>query len=263
MNVEEIKEGAEHAHEAGQKSIGLTMAITAVLLAMATLLSHRAHTEEVLLQGKIVDDWSFYQAKHGRAHSYGSSAEVAALLPNGKDVALRDYKKSVEEECGVPPEKGCSSPVKDSAILAPLLSQASAEKKEKEGAETPAAKESEAHKAGEGEGHKTKEGKEGEAHKAEAKESGGAHASKEKSEKEKPVKPGAVQLQEQAREREHEQVHIEHQANWYDGSELLLEISIVLCSISLLAGSKLYWRMSFLTTIAGVAVALYGLLMLH
>ncbi|MBZ5530921.1 MAG: DUF4337 domain-containing protein [Acidobacteriia bacterium] len=263
MNVEEIKEGAEHAHEAGEKSIGLTMAVTAVLLAMATLLSHRAHTEEVLLQGKIVDDWSFYQAKHGRAHSYGSSAEVAALLPNGKDVALRDYKKSLEEECGVPPEKGCSSPVKDSAILAPLLSQASAEKKDKEEAEEPAAKEGQAHKANDAEAHRASEAKEGEAHKAETKESGGAHAAKEKAEKEKPGKPGAVQIQEQAREREHEQALIEHQANFYDGSELLLEISIVLCSISLLAGSKLYWRMSFLTTIAGVAVALYGLLMLH
>jgi hypothetical protein len=262
MNVEEIKEGAEHAHEAGEKSIGLTMAVTAVLLAMATLLSHRAHTEEVLLQGKIVDDWSFYQAKHGRAHSYGSSAEVAALLPNGKDVALRDYKKSLEEECGVPPEKGCSSPVKDSAILAPLLSQASTEKKEKEETE-PAAKEADAHKASEGEAHKASETKEGEAHKAEEKGTGGAHAAKDKSEKEKPGKPGAVQIQEQAREREHEQALIEHQANFYDGSELLLEISIVLCSISLLAGSKLYWRTSFLTTIAGVAVALYGLLMLH
>jgi len=37
------------------------MAIVAVLLAMATLLGHRAHTEEGLLQGKIVDEWNFYQ----------------------------------------------------------------------------------------------------------------------------------------------------------------------------------------------------------
>ena len=32
-------------------------------------------------------------------------AEVAALLPNGKELALKDYKKSLDEECGTPPEQ--------------------------------------------------------------------------------------------------------------------------------------------------------------
>ena len=90
---EELQEGAEHAHQSGEKGIGLTMAIVAVLLAIATLMGHRAHTEEGLIQGKIVDEWNFYQAKHSRAHEYGAMAEVAALLPNGKDLALKDYKK--------------------------------------------------------------------------------------------------------------------------------------------------------------------------
>src|SRR5437588_2002021 len=49
---EELKEGAEHAHQSGEKKLGLTMAIVAVLLAIATLLGHRAHTEEVVLQGE-------------------------------------------------------------------------------------------------------------------------------------------------------------------------------------------------------------------
>ena len=52
MNPEELKESAEHAHLKGEKEIGLTMAVVAVLLAVTTLLSHRSHTEEVLLQGK-------------------------------------------------------------------------------------------------------------------------------------------------------------------------------------------------------------------
>src|SRR5216684_1856751 len=118
---EELKEGAERAHNSGEKGIGLTMAIVAVLLAMANLMGHRAHTEEGLMQGKIVDEWNFYQAKHSRAHEYGAIAEVAALLPNGKDLALKDYKKSLDEECGTPPEHGCSSPARDSALLRPLL----------------------------------------------------------------------------------------------------------------------------------------------
>ena len=118
---EELKEGAEHAHQSGEKGIGLTMAIVAVLLAIATLMGHRTHTEEGLIQGKIVDEWNFYQAKHSRAHEYGAMAEVAALLPNGKDLALKDYKKSLDEECGTPAEHGCSSPARDSSILRPLL----------------------------------------------------------------------------------------------------------------------------------------------
>src|SRR5579871_848955 len=120
---EELKEGVEHAHSSGEKGVGLTMAVVAVLLAMATLLSHRAHTEEGLLQGKIVDEWNFYQAKHSRAYEFGEFAEIAALLPNpnAKDLALKDYKKSQDEECGTPAEHGCNSPAKDSPILRPLL----------------------------------------------------------------------------------------------------------------------------------------------
>jgi hypothetical protein len=238
MNIEELKEHTEHAHHKGEKTIGLTMAITAVLLAVATLLSHRAHTEEVLLQGKIVDDWNFYQAKHGRAHEYGELAEIAALLPNGKDIALKNYKKSLEEECGNPAEKGCDSPMKDSEVIRALLAQDGAatsagERKTKPAAETP-------------------EGKRGEPGTSEKPEHKSASA-----------KPGAVHIQEQARDREKERELIEHRANYYDSSELFLEISIVLCSIALLAEMKLFWQLSLVTTSIGVAVALWGLLGIH
>jgi len=241
MNLEELKEGTEHAQHSGQKKIGLAMAVTAVFLAVATLLSHRAHTEEGLLQGKIVDDWSFYQAKHGRAHEYGMFAVEAALLPNGKEEALREYKKSLEEECGSPVEKGCSSPAKDSAAIRALLAQTSGETQEK--TKESSTKEPAESKPGES---KTSEGA---AEKAEHKAT--------------PAKQGAVHLQEQAREREKEQELIKRQANYYDGAEIFLEISIVLCSIALLAGNMLFWRLSFVTTAIGVGAALWGLLALH
>jgi|SRR5437588_247176 len=93
MNPEEMKEVAEHAHNKGEKRIGLTMAITAVLLAIATMLGHRAHTEEVKLQTKVNDGWGFYQAKHGRAHDYGKDAEKEVV--NGhRDLAARYFKVS-------------------------------------------------------------------------------------------------------------------------------------------------------------------------
>ena len=60
---EELKEGAEHAHNSGEKGIGLTMAIVAVLLAMATLLGHRAHTEEGLIAGQNRGRMEFLSGK--------------------------------------------------------------------------------------------------------------------------------------------------------------------------------------------------------
>ena len=244
---EELKEGAEHAHQSGEKGIGLTMAIVAVLLAIATLMGHRTHTEEGLIQGKIVDEWNFYQAKHSRAHEYGAMAEVAALLPNGKDLALKDYKKSLDEECGTPAEHGCSSPARDSSILRPLLAPESGTDSKDE---------------------KKKQGetanKESPANNETAKEHKEANPAKEQHEnKSSNHKPGAVNIQESAKEMEHERDIVERRANYYDGAELFLEISIVLCSIALLAEAKLFWKLSFITTILGIVVALFGFLGVH
>ncbi|HEY6250332.1 MAG TPA: DUF4337 family protein, partial [Candidatus Angelobacter sp.] len=68
MEPHELQEQTEHAHHSGEKGVGLTMAVVAVLLAVTTSLSHRAHTEEVKLQTKVNDQWSFYQAKHSRSY---------------------------------------------------------------------------------------------------------------------------------------------------------------------------------------------------
>ncbi len=253
MNPEEMKEVAEHAHNKGEKRIGLTMAIVAVLLAVATLLGHRTHTEEGLLQGKIVDEWNFYQAKHGRAHEYGALAEIAALLPHAKarDLALKNYKKSLEEECGTPPEHGCSSPAKDSAILQELVGGA----KKDSGGEAAGGGEAAAHE----EAGATKE-KSGEA--AGGKEEKAAQAGHNEGKAPAP-KPGAVKIQDTAREMEHDREIIESRADFYDSAELFLEISIVLCSIALLAEVKMFWQLSFVTTIIGVAIIVWGMVGVH
>jgi hypothetical protein len=250
---EELKEGMEHANKSGEKGIGLTMAIVAVLLAMATLLGHRAHTEEGLLQGKIVDEWNFYQAKHIRAHEYGAFAELAAAIANpatAKDLALKNYKKSLEEECGTPAEHGCSSPAKDSQALK-ALTAAAADGSGKEGGAKESKGEHEA--AAKGEAAAKDHGKEN----GEAKES--AESKDQHEGKAANHKPGAVNIQEDAKEMEHERDVVEHRADFYDGAELFLEISIVLCSIALLAEIKLFWQLSFITTIMGVGIALWGM----
>ena len=103
METTEISEMAEHAEESGGKVVGLTMAIVAVLLALATMLGHRMHTEEILIQTKANDQWAYYQAKNIRSHMYEANAEMAALVGGGTDVAAKfrkeseDQKKSAEE----------------------------------------------------------------------------------------------------------------------------------------------------------------------
>jgi Domain of unknown function (DUF4337) len=237
MNVEELKENTEHAQHSGQRVIGLTMAIVAVLLATTTLLGHRTHTEEVLTLTQNVDEWDFYQAKHNRAYQFGLAAETQALLPNGKDAAIKNLRISAEEDCGVPAPKDCASPVlKRSPVLQQLAGQMAAPAVSGKTENTvPHASQPSNAPNKEAAGEKHPEG---------AKES----VSKE----------GAVQIQEKARESQKEVKVLERKADHYDSAELFLEVSIVLCSISLLTGAKLYWRLSFITTTLGIAVAVWG-----
>lgn len=237
MNPEELSEQTEHAHHTGQKAIGLTTAITAVLLAVATLLGHRAHTEEIKLQTRVNDQWSFYQAKHQRAHDYGKDAEKE-MAAGHREMAIEFMKISLEEECGNPPDKNCRPPrVKES----PTLQQLMAELKPASGG----AQSEEQSDPAKGAIANTTRGGE---HEKQAKESSGGHE-------------GARNIQERARAMERETEVITRRADHFDTSELFLEVSIVLCSISLLAETRMYWRISFVTTVIGIAVAVYGLVL--
>lgn len=185
MNIEEIKEGAEHAHEKGEKKIGLTMAITAVLLAMTTLLSHRAHTEEIVLQGDRNTQWVNFDTKRMQRTLHEDMAILSAGLPGGEEKAAEFKEKAKVEREG--------EPAKGSA----------------------------------------------------------------------PAKEGTEKIREKALELDAEMKVTQKRANYFDASELFLEISIVLCSISLLTESRRYWQLSFAVTIVGICVALFGLLMVH
>ncbi len=88
--IDEIRERAEEgAHDPSLKPVSLTMAILAVFVAAVSLLGHRAHTEELLLQNKATDNWSYYQAKNIRRHTYELFLDM---------VSISDYKnpQSVE-----------------------------------------------------------------------------------------------------------------------------------------------------------------------
>ena len=96
----ELKEHTEHGAEGGLAAVTLTMAIMAVLVASVTLLGHRAHTEEVLLQSRAADQWAYYQAKEIRRRSYELFIDELSVfsLQNGEQVAAmkEKYVKEVE-----------------------------------------------------------------------------------------------------------------------------------------------------------------------
>ena len=99
MENQELAEIAEHVHRPSDRAIGVTMAIVAALLAVVTLMGHRLHTEEVVLQTKAADGWAYYQAKNSRYHMYATDAKLASLIgPNGAGAAADWVKKGDEEK---------------------------------------------------------------------------------------------------------------------------------------------------------------------
>src|SRR6185437_16349541 len=65
----ELQEDAEHAkHNPELAPVSVTMAALAVLVAVVSLLGHRAHTEEVVLQAMASDRWAYYQSQNVRRH---------------------------------------------------------------------------------------------------------------------------------------------------------------------------------------------------
>src|ERR1700734_2204150 len=81
--LNELQEHAEHAkHNPALAPVSLTMAVLAVMVAVVTLVGHRAHTEEVVLQAKASDQWAFYQAKNIRQHEDELFADLTATVAN-------------------------------------------------------------------------------------------------------------------------------------------------------------------------------------
>jgi hypothetical protein len=99
--LSELQENAEHGRENPSLApISVTMAILAVCVAVVSLLGHRAHTEELLLQNRATDQWSYYQAKNIRRHNYEMGVDLLSMM-EFKDKAQADkvrekYQKEAE-----------------------------------------------------------------------------------------------------------------------------------------------------------------------
>jgi hypothetical protein len=103
--LQELHEHAEEgAHHSGLAPVTVTMAILAVLVAAVSLLGHRAHTEELLLQTKATDQWAYYQAKDIRRRSYElflDETSIFALQNSDQAEKLKaKYQKEVDRYAG-------------------------------------------------------------------------------------------------------------------------------------------------------------------
>ncbi len=167
----ELHEHAEHAREHPDLApITLTMAVLAVLVATVSLRGHRTHTEEIILQNKVTDQWAYYQAKNIRRHTDELFADLTTVVAT-----------------------------KDAEAVAKLQGKYRAE---------------------------------ADRYKEEQKE-----------------------LDKEARETEKEGDLTRRKADRFDLGEVFLEIALVITSITLLSGRRLFWHLGLLLATAGVLVA--------
>jgi hypothetical protein len=174
--LQELQEHAEHGHNNPTLApVSLTMAVLAVLVAVASLLGHRAHTEEVVLQAKSSDQWSYYQAKNIRAHEDDLFSELAAVMNSNDAAGISKFREKYAQE-----------------------------------------------------------------------------AERYKHDKE--------EIQHEAQELEHEVATETKRANRYDLAEVFLEIGLVITSITMLSGRRIFWHLGIVFSVMGVAVAVSGAL---
>ncbi len=97
--LNELQEHAEHAkHDPTLAPVSLTMALLAVLVAVVTLVGHRAHTEEVVLQAKASDQWAFYQAKNIRRHTDELFVDLTSVQATNDAAALAKLRDKYSQE---------------------------------------------------------------------------------------------------------------------------------------------------------------------
>lgn len=170
--LQELHENAEHAHHNPSLApVSLTMAILAVLVAVVSLLGHRAHTEEVVQQAKASDKWSYYQAKNIREHEDVLFAGMAAVVSSNDAAAASKFREKYEQE-----------------------------------------------------------------------------AERYKQDKEK--------IKDEADELDREVAKEEKRADRYDLAEVFLEIALVITSITLLSGRRVFWRGGIVLSLVGVGIAI-------
>jgi Domain of unknown function (DUF4337) len=174
--LQELREQAEKAREdKSLAAVSLTMAVLAVFVAVVSLLGHRAHTEEVVLQAKASDQWAYYQAKNIREHEDELFGDLAAVAASNNADAMAKFREKAGQE-----------------------------------------------------------------------------AERYKHDKE--------EIQAEARKLEQEVASERNHADLFDLAEVFLEIGLVVTSITLLSGRRIFWYVGIVLSVVGVVVGAMGAL---
>ncbi len=72
----EIEVTPEHAADPNTRRVGILVGVVGIFLSVATIASHRAHTQAVIHRTESNDQWAFYQAKKIRENT----SEIAVTL---------------------------------------------------------------------------------------------------------------------------------------------------------------------------------------
>ncbi|MFZ0298892.1 MAG: DUF4337 domain-containing protein [Candidatus Sulfotelmatobacter sp.] len=175
--ADELQELREHAEKAREDrslaAVSLTMAVLAVCVAVVSLLGHRAHTEEVVLQAKSSDQWAYYQAKNIREHEDELFGDLAAVATSNDAAAMGKFREKAAQE-----------------------------------------------------------------------------ADRYKHDKD--------EIQADARKLEQEVATERNRADLFDLAEVFLEIGLVVTSITLLSGRRIFWHVGIVLGVVGVVVAVMG-----
>jgi len=114
----------EHGHEEDPfgRTIGIMASVLAVLLAVVTIMSHRAHTEGVLLKTDANDKWSQYQASRIKFHNLELGEDMLNAMPAKTPEAekiLARYEKNKDRysEEGKDIQKDAQNLEKKTAVL--------------------------------------------------------------------------------------------------------------------------------------------------
>ncbi len=76
----EIHQEHEVASDPFGQRVGILTSVLAVLLAIVTIASHRAHTEGVLVKTDANDKWAYYQAKRIKLHNLELGQDLMEVL---------------------------------------------------------------------------------------------------------------------------------------------------------------------------------------
>lgn len=81
----EIELKPEHAADPNTRRVGILVGVVGIFLSVATIASHRAHTDAVIHRTESNDQWGFYQAK--KIRESGAETALTVLLAIAPDPA--------------------------------------------------------------------------------------------------------------------------------------------------------------------------------